>query len=296
MKVYINDKFRIFDDVKKHFDIVKDPDDADMFLSWEDTTQEFYDLIFPNHEYNHRLILTFQHGRRGIPSKFMPNTQCLVWGEKDKEEMGSGDKIHVCGCPLFKYLKPRKKHKGINLLFTPQHRGVSGNRGYIVDDEITVFLKKLKGINITTKLTELNCWKGDYINPVASDTQTPQHMDMIVDILSETDIVVSSTESTIELLAQYLDIPVVVCTPNSYITIDGDVDLTKNARFLKPGFLSTGVKETKLSFLLDDIKDQLANPDELKEGRKQSVIDFGGDIKNPIKKTVDIINKLYEQN
>jgi hypothetical protein len=205
------------------------------------------------------------------------------------------EEIHIVGCPLFKRLKPRQDHPGKNVVFFP----IALGKGFKIDKYITEELRKLKkskqGINVITKITE-NRNPDDYVNPIYTETSDQSNLNVIAGILSIADVVIGAEESTPQLLAQYLDIPTIFVHPGHYITTDGLVNNELDKRQLADDFFSTGIKKCQIGSLIDTIHQQLENPDELKEGRKQACIDFGGThIKNPIKKTVKTIKEIYEK-
>ena len=92
-----------------------------------------------------------------------------------------------------------------------------------------------------------------------------------------------------------MDIPTIVVNPGSYITMDGLPNMELDERQLADDFFSKGIKLIYLKDLNKTIYQQLENPDELKKERKQAVKDFGGNIKDPIKKTISTIKKIYDK-
>ncbi len=95
-------------------------------------------------------------------------------------------------------------------------------------------------------------------------------------------------EGTFELLAQSLDIPVVIMKDWKPKKISGD------DRYLKyDKRLSVASKEATLETLQETILQQFENPDELKEQRKKEAILEGGvNIENPIEGIVKVIKNV----
>lgn len=299
-KIYLKDKNNVFSEVAEHFEVVK-PCEADAILTWEDKTTDFTDYAFADcdgrhrHSFHNRLIITFQHGRRGLPTYWHKNTYCLVWSKTDKQEMiknkiAPPERIFVTGSLIFRKIKPRQKHDGINVVFFP----IALGKGFSVDYEITEQLRKLKGVNIITKLTQ-NRKPEDFINPITSHTEATNHFDALNEVLPIADVVVGAEESTPQLMAQYLDIPTVVVKPKHYVTMDGLTNNALDKRQLQDWFFSKGCKFCGVDDLNEAIKQQIANPNELKEERKQAVIDFGGDVENPLEKTIKTIKEIYAE-
>ena len=220
--------------------------------------------------------LVYQHGRRGTSKYFSPFNEkikadiLMVWGESDKEaliEAGQDPKkIKVVGATVFKYLKPRKEHGGINIVFCPEHWDRPVEENIKVRNE----LRKLKNCNVITKIIESHNPK-EFDNPVASRRDDANHLDICADVLSTADLVVGISESTFELIAQAMDIPVVIMEEWEPKSFGGDPRYETYRRVI-----SRASKRTSLGNLRKTIGQQLANPDELKEERKQIVIEEGG--------------------
>jgi len=220
--------------------------------------------------------LVYQHGRRGTSKYFSPFNEkiqadiLMVWGESDKKALiGAGQdprKIKVVGATIFKYLKPRQSHEGINVVFCPEHWDRPVEENIKVKNE----LRKLKNCNVITKIIESHNPK-EFDNPIASRRDDVTHLGICIDVLRTADVVVGISESTFELLAQAMDIPVVIVDEWSPKAFGGDMRYTTYRRVI-----SRASKKTTIKDLRKTINQQLANPDELKEERKQVVIEEGG--------------------
>jgi hypothetical protein len=173
----------------------------------------------------------------------------------------------------------RKKHNGINIVFSPDH----WNREIIENIRVRDELRKLDGVNVITKIID----DQDpilYDNPIQSNRKEKSHLDICAEVLSHADLVVSVAEGTFELLAQALDIPVVTVIDWEPKEFGGDPRYLKYERHT-----SNATKSVKLNKLLKEIKKQLKNPEELKEQRKQICIDDGGINLNCIEELKKII-------
>ena len=233
-----------------------------------------------------------QHGRRGTSRIYPPFNEGLlcqkvcVWGENDKKrlmEVGTPeDRIFVCGTPLFKHLKPRVKHEGINVVFCPEHWGEEVPENVIVAGTI----RRLKGVKITTKVLEGEHNLNQYDNVVVSHRNTPEHLEIVASVLSTADVIVCISESTFELLAESLDIPVVVADIWQRKSCLGD------ERFKNFGlsYSDACVKVKDITKLNDAIMYAIKHPEHLREERKNiAIMDGGIKIGNPEVKIADVI-------
>lgn len=250
--------------------------EADTLVVWNDLYPTERTLV----DYARKLgkkTAVMQHGRRGSSRYHKPfydpiyADEMWVWGEADKSalvEVGHNpQRIKVVGCPLLTKLKARVKHKGTNIVFSPEHWDRPLKENMQVRDE----LRKLKGVKITTKLIHSASHTEEYDNPVRTNVNDKNHLEKCIDVLKWADLVVGVSESTFELLAQAMDIPVVIMEEWEPKAFGGDMRYLNYRRVI-----TRASRRAKMSNLLEVIKEQLKNPDELKEERKQVVIEEGG--------------------
>lgn len=250
--------------------------EAKSFVTWNDVylvERKMIDFA------RKRGLKTFvmQHGRRGSSRYYPPFNEpiyadiMLVWGEADKNALVEAghpeNKIEVVGSPLLKKLKARVKHKGVNIVFSPEHWDKPLEENVKVRDA----LRKLKGVKITTKLINSPSHQEEYDNPVKTNTNDPGHVERCIDVLKWADLVVGISESTFELLAQAMNIPVVIMEEWEPKAFGGDTRYVNYRRVI-----SRASKRANMTNLLQVIKDQLKNPDELKQERKEVVEEEGG--------------------
>lgn len=273
----------------KEFEVVDKIEDADKVVLWTDVVSLAQGIVRLAHAYK-KPVIVVQHGRHGSSRYYPPFNEPIladricVWGERDKKvliENGHPEKkIFITGTTIFQYLKPRKPHEGINIVFYPEHwdREVSENR------KVKNELRKIKGVKIITKLIEGQEPK-DYDNPVISNRNNPDHLDICVEVLSTADLVVGIEEGTFGLLAQAMDIPVVIMEEWYPKTFGGDERYYNYWRRI-----SEGSKRTTLGNLNETIKQQLENPDELKKERRIACVQEGGiEIENPLERIKQVI-------
>lgn len=273
----------------------EDINDYDIIIHWNETNfGESRNLIQYMKDQGKKVVM-YQHGRRGTPRILPPFNEPLlshitcVWGKNDRDKFLSvgtePERIKVVGTTIFKNLKPLEKHKGTNVLFVPEH----WDNDVIENQIIASRLRELRGVKITTKILKDEHNPDLYDNPVISDRRLDNHLEVISDVLKTTDIVVSPIDSTVELMAEYLDIPVVVAGIWIPKAFNGDKRYEEFERIYSPA--CKVVKD--IDKLNEVIYQQLKHPEELREERKQACIDDGGtDIQDPIKAFCDVIDEL----
>jgi len=261
---------------------------------WNELNNGSSELIEKTQKRGKQSIL-IQHGRRGVSriyppfnEKLLSNKVC-VWGKNDKERLIKygvpEDKIFITGTPIFKHLKPRIKHDGINVVFCPEHWGEEVPENLMIVGQ----LRKLDNVNIITKLLNIEHNPHMYDNPVISDRQTPEHLTIVADLLSKADVVVAISESTFELMAEILDIPVIIADIWIPKSLMGDERYKEYKHEFSPACKI--VKDIKK--LNEEIMFAVKHPEKLREERKQIGIDDGGlDIENPVNEIIKVIENI----
>lgn len=267
----------------------------DIIIHWNETehgeSRNFIKYMLDNK----KKVVMYQHGRRGTPRVLPPFNEPLlsditcVWGKNDRDKFLSvgtpEERVKIVGTTIFSHLKPREKHKGTNVLFIPEH----WDNDVVENQIIASKLRELKGVNITTKILKDEHNPDLYDNPIISDRRDSNHLDVIAEVLKTTDIVVSPIDSTVELMAEYLDIPVVVAgiwIPKAFANDERYKEIER--------IYSPACKVVKdIDKLNEVIYQQLNHPEELKKERKQICIDDGGsDIEDPVKAFCDVIDNV----
>lgn len=233
-----------------------------------------------------------QHGRRGTSRIFPPFNEKLesdaicCWGEADKKTLISvgvpSEKIFVTGTSIIKSLKPREKQEIPTIVFSPEHWS-----GGEVDENLCIAgeLRKLEGVQIITKLLEREHKIDWYDNPVVSDRGSRGHLKTVADVLAKADVVVSLMDGTFELMAQILDIPVVLADIWIPKPLKGDDRYRGYNRIY-----SDACRKAKFKELNDFVEYAIKHPEHLREERKKIALADGGiDIKDPTMNIVKII-------
>lgn len=267
-------------------------DKADVVVLWNETELGGWkDWVEEAKAKGKRTVLV-QHGRRGTSRIYPPFNEKLVsdtvcvWGENDKKRlMECGveeDRIVVTGTPVVKYVAPRIPHQGINVVFSPEHWGQEVVENLIVAGA----LRNVDGINVITKILEGEHNPREYDNPVTSNRNQPGHLDICIETLKRADVVVAISESTFELLAEIMDIPVIIADiwiPKS----NGGDDRYKT---YKREYSNACEKVKDVGLLGEVIKKYISNPHlKQRERREIGILDGGTNIKDPINEIIKVI-------
>lgn len=268
---------------------------ADVIIVWNETDLGGWKDWINEVRAAGKKVILLQHGRRGTSRIYPPFNEKLnsdlifAWGENDRHRLEScgvePERICVTSTPIFKHLIPRESHKGINVVFSPEHWDQEVPENAIVASQ----LSRLTNVKVTTKTLRGQHDPAHYENPIESDRNAPDHLDICAKVLSTADLVVSISESTFELLAQSLDIPVVIADIWIPKACDGD-DRYKEYR----REYSDACKRVKdIKRLNETIRDQLSYPEDLQEERASIVLLDGGTyISDPLATMVREIEAL----
>jgi glutaredoxin len=298
MKIYIQNFNSVATDIINELrdtghNLTPLPDKADRIVVWQDVLEDNRNLVLRAKEKRIPTIC-ISHGRLGHTQYLPPfNVKSVVdkhcvWGARDKRMLINvgipQENIHITSSPIFKYIQPKIKHSGKNIVFIPMHW-----EGDVIENwETALVLRQLKGVNITTKILAGEHFPERYQNPVSSNRlDNERHFTQLVDVLRTADLVVSLTESTPELFATIMDIPIVLCDHWYPKTCRGD---KRYLDFNWEQFRSIAIEKSSLENLNKTIKQVLKNPNKLKEQRKIVSIDDGGiNIINPTDEICKVI-------
>ena len=297
MKILLRDHNGILSDLGPHFELVKTVQEAEVVVLWQDIIGMEL-MIAKLVKQLHKPIVVIQHGAHGMEDYIPPLSnklladKILVWGEYDKDQLMkagiSPKRIEITGTTIFKHLKGRTPHKGTHILFSPEHWDYDIEENLELYNKLKKICKKNKW-ELKVKVMEQHDKDRYKEHEVYSNRGQPEHLDICCDTLAWTDVVVSISEITLELLAQASDIPVICC------------DIAKPRTFLNnPKYLelkkpySKAVKKIEdLELLEETIKGQLENPNELQKERVNTVAMRGGIyIDNPLQKMINMIKCL----
>jgi hypothetical protein len=283
-KIYVPTKHNsVFDGLK--LDLVESIEDSEVVLLWNDVNWDQRNILKLAKALGKK-VYVLQHGRRGSSRYYPPFNEkiqadkLLVWGDYDKRSLvGAGQdisRLRVVGTTILDGLPDRRPHDGINVIFCPEHWDTEVEENSWVKKELRKLRYKNKEIKITTKIIESHDPK-NYDNPVVSNRNEPGHLASCFEILSTADVVVGVSESTFELLAQAMDIPVVIMSEWQPKMFGGDERYYEYRRVV-----SEASKKATVKTLNKTIFEQLENPGELREHRERVVRDEGGPRPNKI--------------
>jgi hypothetical protein len=237
-------------------------------------------------------------------------------------KQGRASQAVLTGCPLTNQLKPKEKHDDKNIVFCPiittheepanlitfyelkkieldysqkvmfdnKERLIKEWRAEILNPNDRLSEADIpyydinKNFRVISKLTPIHD-KGLYLGSVVeTNVGSPTHIEDCVKLLTNTDVVVGMVESTFQLLAMAMDIPVVICKEWEFKLYAGK-DYTHCDHLKTDAATYADVKE-----LRQVIEQELSNPERLKEERKKVVLRELGDItQDPDKKIIEVI-------
>ena len=291
MKYYLTDHNRVLADVREALgdQVVGTPAEADKVILWQDVMSMSL-AIAKNAKRKKKPVILMQHGRWGTGQYYHPFFQeCLadhvcVWGQQVKDRMMGvgikGKRIHITGSTIFRHLEPKRYHGKRNVVFTPEHWDCDVQENHDTYKE----LKKIPNINLIVKT--VNKYDEDnYENVIWTNRDGEGHLKKCIEVLSTADVVVGVMEGTFELLAQMMDIPVIISDIWEPKSFRGD-DNYKLYKRMK----SNAAKYVPLNKLQLEVSRQMQSPDELKLERQKVAVNEGGiNIKSPLDEILKVI-------
>ena len=266
--------------------------EADVITLWNETPMGGWDKWVQQLRKMGKRTVLMQHGRRGASRMYPPFNEPLnadvvcSWSENDFKRLTScgvpADRIRVTGTTIFSHLKPKIPHEGKNVVYSPEHWDMDVAENFVVASQ----LRKLKGVNVISKLLEDEHTVGVYQNPVWSNRRQEGHLDICIEVLRKADVVVAVSESTFELLAEALDIPVVIADIWTPKACGGD----EKYRDYHREYSNACTRVKDMSELNDAIYYALKHPEHLREERKQiAILDGGINLPDPLKAICNVI-------
>lgn len=291
-KIFSSEHNGVISDINPHFTVVPNMEEADVIVLWQDVVGWCKSFIHLAKSLKKKVVV-IQHGVGAMDDYGPPNSyemitdKICVWSQNDVDMLksfGIPEKKYVLtGTTIWSHLKPKKKHDGINVLFKPAHWDSVLEENFIIRDA----LRKIKGINVTTKIHESQLLgSDDFDNIVYSDRGQPGHLDICGEVLSNTDIIVGlGNEGTLGLLGYGQDIPMII------------PDIWKPKPFLNAPTSEMKYTEAcqlvKLEDLEKTIKNAVKYPEFKKEERRHVAEYYGGiNIENPLDKIVRVIENI----
>ena len=276
--IFFDNHGNILNHVIPHFRPVEDIEKAKAVVLWQDVAGHTLPFVQKAKEMKIPLIVV-QHGRWSFRDYFPPVNYTLkadkfcVWGTRDYLDMIRGgfseERLVLTGAPIFEGFDRKKtEHEGNNVVFAPLHLDEEVEENM----EIIGALLKMEGLNVTSKLLSCHDKKAYGKNIVFSRGGDKDHLPKCMALLKRTDIVVSNEPGTFELLAMYLDIPVIFVKNAKPRTFCGNEDYAK----LKPLPLNGVDVIEKVSELESTIHKHLHNPSLMHKERTAELLNSAG--------------------
>jgi hypothetical protein len=252
------------------------------------------------------------------------------WGQHDYERLvrqGNGAKAVITGSPLINQLKSKEKHDNLNIVFCPiitnheepanlitfyelkkieldyAQKNIQKHKEELItewnpkifnpkseEEGFIPYYEINNNFRLVSKLTTMHD-KGLYMGSIShTSVGSPTHIEDCIKLLSLSDIVVGMVESTFQMLAMAMNIPVIICKEWEFKLYAGK-DYT-NCDHIK----TDAVVYSDVLGLREAIEGELANPERLTEQRKKVVLRELGDVtqdsdKNIIKVIKDLVRK-----
>lgn len=239
-----------------------------------------------------------QHGRRAMRDYWTHRGEpsslaCFVWGNKDKEDAITGmwgpEQVFRVGAPWLAYRpKERQEEKGLVVYDVP-HWNVDTREAIMTWTR----LKKIKGIRPVAKLIapsnqNRNNYPGEQCLTYRNE---PGHIEATYDLVKRASVVVCMMESTLELFAHSLGVPVVHVKGFKHKELPGTWQGVEDTL---PG---KGSLETDLKGLEGAIEMVINNPTLLAKDARERLIEDAGDPENdtPIQSITTIIGEIVKR-
>lgn len=240
---------------------------------------------------------------------------------------GNGDKAVITGSTLINQIKPIEKHEDKNIVFCPIVAEHEEPANLIVFYELKKMELDHSQTNIIKYKEELQkIWKPSILNPentlgennipyydinrnfrliskltpmhdkslylgsvCETNVMSPTHIEGCIKLLTNTDVVVGMVESTFQMLAMAMGIPVVICKEWEFKFYAGkDVS---NIDHIK----TNAVTYCDIGNLREAVEGELANPERLVKERKEVVLrEFGDITSDPNSKIIKVIKDLID--
>lgn len=238
-----------------------------------------------------------QHGRRAMRDYWThrgepTSVATFVWGQKDKEDAIEGKwhplRVFRVGAPWFSLRPERKEEKGLVVYDVP-HWNIDTKESI----KTWAALKKVKGIRPIAKLiTPSNQNRNNYVGEQCLTYRNePGHLEATYDLISRASAVVCMMESTLELFAHSLGVPVIHVKGFKHKELPGTWQGVEDTL---PGKGSYACEREELQQAIDTV---LANPTILAKEAKERLWEDAGDPDKdtPIQSIATIVSELIQK-
>lgn len=265
-------------------------------------------ITWTDYPYEHKMIclaamqngvpaFMVQHGRRAMRDYWThvgepSSLACFVWGTKDREDAIEGkwhpSRVFRVGAPWFSLRPERQEERGL-VVYDAPHWSVDT----IESRKTWAKLKKIEGIRPVVKLIVPSSQKqNNYIGEQCLTYRNePGHIEATYDLIKRASAVVCMMESTLELMAHSLGVPVIHVKGFKHTELAGTWQGVEDTM---PG---KGSVSCDLDGLEDAIKLVMADPTiKAKEARERLLEDAGDPEKDtPIQSITTIIGTIVDK-
>lgn len=277
-------------------DIVDPKKKPDCLITWTDYPPD-YKMTCMVALQNGVPAFMVQHGRRAMRDYWThigepTSLACFVWGTKDYEDAIEGKwhptRVFRVGAPWFQYRPERQEEKGLVVYDVPHW-----NVDTIEAKKTWTALKQIPGIRPVAKLiTPSNQKRANYIGEQCMTYRNePGHIEATYDLIKRASVVVCMMESTMELLAHSLGVPVIHVKGFKHKELPGTWQGVEDTL---PG---KGSYACELKDLPKAIKKLMDNPKLLEKEAKERLMEDAGDPDNdtPTRSITTIITELVDK-
>lgn len=267
----------------------------DCLITWTDYPADYKMMCLSAMQANVPAFMV-QHGRRamrdywthlGEPSALA----CFVWGTKDREDAIEGKwnplRVFRVGAPWFSFRPKRQEEKGL-IIYDAPHWNVDT----MESKKVWAKLKRIEGIRPVVKLIlPSNQNQNNYIGEQClTYRDEPGHIEATFDLIKRASAVVCMMESTMEIMAHSLGVPVIHVRGFKHKELAGTWQGVEDTQ---PG---KGSLPCDLDGLEDAIKLILVDPEIKAEEAKERLMEDAGDPDNdtPTQSITTIIGEIVD--
>jgi len=277
-------------------DIADKKKKPDCLITWTDYPND-YKMICATALQNGVPTFVVQHGRRAMRDYWThvgepTSLACFVWGMKDYEDAIEGKwhptRVFRVGAPWFTYIPERQEEKGLVVYDVPHW-----NIDTMESKRTWAALKKIEGIRPVAKMiTPSDQNQKNYIGEQClTYRDEPGHIEATFDLIKRASVVVCMMESTMELFAHALGIPVVHVKGFKHKELEGTWQGVEDTL---PGKGSIACERDGLA---KAIKKAMDNPNLMKQEARERLLEDAGDPETdtPVRSITSIISDLSDK-
>lgn len=274
---------------------IDDGHKPDAFITWTDYPQDAKMMSLAMLQAGVPVFMV-QHGRRAMRDYWTNRGEpsslaAFVWGTKDREDAIEGrwhpDRIFRVGAPWFYYRPKRQEERGLVVYDVPHW-----NIDTIEAKKTWTALKQIPGVRPIAKLIapseqKQNNYLGEQCLTYRNE---PGHIEATFDLLKRSSAVVCMMESTLELMAISLGVPVIHVRGFKHKELEGTWQGVEDTL---PG---KGSFATDLKDLAKTLTVAFKSPERKAQEAKERLLEDAGDpaVDTPIQSITTIVGQLVD--